>query len=138
MKDSVPAAPSQPAPVKDRCILLAKKSNVQIPPQIMAQSKIRMPLQFFPNQNPPSINRKLGTGLTISLNERGIRCISRSYKEEDCARAQWVPWVNVSSNKFVEPIGPSLVAVAAPGNFFRVFIIKLEYNITKKKIQEVS
>jgi hypothetical protein len=91
LKDSVPAAPSQLAPVKDRCILLAKKSNVQIPPQIMAQSKIRMPLQFFPNQNPPSVNCKLGTRLTISLNERGIRCVSRSYKEEDCARAQWVP-----------------------------------------------
>ncbi|GMY39595.1 hypothetical protein FCV25MIE_34839 [Fagus crenata] len=75
----------------------------------MAQSKIRMPLQFFPNQNPPSVNHKLGTGLTISLNERGIRCVSRSYKEEDCARAQWVPRVNVSSNKFVEPIRPNLV-----------------------------
>jgi hypothetical protein len=73
--------------------------SIQNIPQNQAHSKIRLPLRFFPNQNISSDNRKLGTGLIISLNEGEKRRVSRRLKEVDqpldqtCAT--WVPRVNI-------------------------------------------
>jgi hypothetical protein len=58
-------------------------NKIQITPIISAQSKVRLLLRFFPNQNQPSEHRKLGFGLTISINEKGIRRVSRKIKAED-------------------------------------------------------
>ncbi|GMY20188.1 hypothetical protein FCV25MIE_15427 [Fagus crenata] len=75
------------------------KSKSQTIPQNLAQSKARLPLCFFPNQNPPSQNRKFGKGLTITLNENGIRCVSWVSKAEpptrEVTRDKWVPKVQM-------------------------------------------
>ncbi|GMY20186.1 hypothetical protein FCV25MIE_15425 [Fagus crenata] len=68
--------------------------NLKIPqfsPPLPAKPKIRELLRFFPNENPISEKRKLGSGLKISINELGVRRVSREYKEAGMAREKWVP-----------------------------------------------
>jgi hypothetical protein len=66
-------APPLPALAIKRCDDDLKKSNPQLVPLLPAKSKIRVPLQFFPNGDPITEKRKLGAGLIISVNELGIR-----------------------------------------------------------------
>jgi hypothetical protein len=73
----------------------------QSSPEITATVKIRHPLRFFPNQNPPSQLRKLGKGLTIHIYEHEKRRVTwRSKSENDIekqprgvSRGKWVPKV---------------------------------------------
>ncbi|GMY23887.1 hypothetical protein FCV25MIE_19128 [Fagus crenata] len=96
--------PPQPPPLASRGDISRNISVIQNTPQNQAQSKTRLPLQFFPNQNISSDNRKLGTGLIISLNEGEKRRVSRRLKEEDkLPCATWVPRVN---NKTILTNGP--------------------------------
>ena len=57
-------------------------------PKISAESKIRHPLRFFPNQNPPSQHHKLGKGLIIHIFENGKRRVSWSSQAENEVKTQ--------------------------------------------------
>ncbi|GMY19543.1 hypothetical protein FCV25MIE_14782 [Fagus crenata] len=91
--------PPQPSLETSQGFVSGNKFAIQNTPQNQAHSKICLPLQFFPNQNISSDNRKLGTGLIICLNKGEKRCVSRRLKEEDqSTRATWVPRVNHQPN----------------------------------------
>lgn len=94
---------AQPLPVPEtkRCVNTLEKSNPQLPPLLPAKSKIRVPLRFFPNGNAISEKRKLGARLKISVNELGVRRVSRDIKEIGLAREMWVPKVTVVKHKEV-------------------------------------
>ncbi|GMY12500.1 hypothetical protein FCV25MIE_07739 [Fagus crenata] len=64
-------------------------------------------------QYPLTENRKLGKGLTISLNERGIKRVSHNYKVEENSCAKWMPRVNVVSKLTVDSIGPNTYALVS-------------------------
>ncbi|GMY26940.1 hypothetical protein FCV25MIE_22182, partial [Fagus crenata] len=115
-------APPLLAPAIKRCDDDLKKSNPQLVPLLPAKSKIRVPLRFFPNGDPITEKRKLGAGLIISVNELGIRRVSRDFKEGGVARKKWVPKVNVVKHKDVgqnnkaqenvDLVGPSVVGLS--------------------------
>jgi hypothetical protein len=83
MLDSGPVVP--PVSVSDRgsSTKLETEEFSQPIPKISAESKIRHPLRFFPNQNPPSQHRKLGKGLIIHISENGKRRVSWSSQAEN-------------------------------------------------------
>ena len=60
------------------------------PPKIVAQSKIREPLRFFPNLAPLAENRFVKGGLTINVNDKGQRKVSWTPREDN-AKLKWVP-----------------------------------------------
>ncbi|GMY18956.1 hypothetical protein FCV25MIE_14239, partial [Fagus crenata] len=93
---------TQPLPATEikRCDEL-KKSIPQVPPLLPAKSKIRAPLRFFPNENPISEKRILGSGLKISVNELGVRRVSRDFKVAGMPREKWVPKVSGEKPKDV-------------------------------------
>jgi hypothetical protein len=76
-------------------------------PKIQAQPKIRLPLRFFPNQNPPNQQRKLGKGLSISISDNGKRRVLWSSNLEtkaetqsrELSRDKWVPKINNMDTK---------------------------------------
>uniref|UniRef100_A0A2N9HE33 Uncharacterized protein n=1 Tax=Fagus sylvatica TaxID=28930 RepID=A0A2N9HE33_FAGSY len=78
-------------------------------PKTSTESKIRQPLRFFPNHNPPSQLRKLGKGLIIHISEHEKRRVTWSSKAEkeseqqsrEVAREKWVPKVKVKNNGLV-------------------------------------
>ena len=82
-------------------------------PKILAESKIRQPLRFFPNQNPPS-QQKLGKGLSIHISEHGKRRVtwtSQAEHEDETharviSREKWVPKNQV---KQTGPVGNTLL-----------------------------
>uniref|UniRef100_A0A2N9GVH0 Uncharacterized protein n=1 Tax=Fagus sylvatica TaxID=28930 RepID=A0A2N9GVH0_FAGSY len=104
-KESVLAVQPQPVPEIDPCTISVRKSNNQTSPLNPEQSKIHMPLRFFPNQMPTGEKHMLGTGLIISLNEKGVTRVSQKFKRDDHSSDKWVPRVNISSNKAVGPVG---------------------------------
>ena len=104
-KESVLAVQPQPVPEIDPCTISVRKSNNQTSPLNPEQSKIHMPLRFFPNQMQTGEKHMLGTGLIISLNEKGVTCVSQKFKGDDHSSDKWVPRVNISSNKAVGPVG---------------------------------
>jgi hypothetical protein len=75
-------------------------------PKTSAESKIRQPLRFFPNHNPPSQHRKLGKGLIIHISEHEKRRVTWRSKAENeiekqsrvVSREKWVPKVNPMEN----------------------------------------
>jgi hypothetical protein len=81
-------------------------------PKTSTESKIRQPLRFFPNHNPPSQLRKLGKGLIIHISEHEKRRVTWSSKAEKeseqqsrvVSREKWVPKVNVENNGLVGDI----------------------------------
>ena len=75
-------AQSLPAKETKRRDDTLKKSFPQLPPPLLAKSKIWVPLRFFPKENPISEKRNFGTGLKISVNEVGVRRVSRELKED--------------------------------------------------------
>ena len=93
-------------PVVLPVVVLDRGSGTEVLPQpipkILAESKIRHPLCFFPNQNPPSQHLKLGTGLIISISENEKRRVSWRSQEDNevgiparaIAREKLVPKVN--------------------------------------------
>ncbi|GMY26975.1 putative feruloyl esterase a [Fagus crenata] len=115
-------APPLLAPAIKRCDDDLKQSNPQLVPLLPAKSKIRVPLRFFPNGDPITEKRKLGARLIISVNELGIRRVSRDFKEGGVAREKWVSKVNVVKHKDVgqnnkaqenvDLVGPSVVGLS--------------------------
>jgi hypothetical protein len=93
---------AQSVPVKEtkRRDDTLQKSVPQLPPPLPAKSKTHVPLRFFPNENPISQKRTFGYGLKINVNERGVRRVSRDFKEDvGLPREKWVPKVTAVKPK---------------------------------------
>uniref|UniRef100_A0A2N9EX59 Reverse transcriptase domain-containing protein n=1 Tax=Fagus sylvatica TaxID=28930 RepID=A0A2N9EX59_FAGSY len=86
---------SLPAAETKWCDNTKKKSAPQLPPPLPVKPKIREPLRFFPNANPISEKRIFGTGLKISVNEMGVRRVSREVKNAALPREKWLPKATV-------------------------------------------
>ena len=86
---------SLPATETKRCDNTKKKSAPQLPPPLPVKPKIREPLRFFPNANPISEKRIFGTRLKISVNEMGVRRVSREVKNAALPREKWLPKATV-------------------------------------------
>jgi hypothetical protein len=88
--------PPPQVPEFDRGSLVSKSKSQNIP-QNPTQSKTCLPLRFFPNQNPPSQNRKFVKGLTITLNENGILRLNfqhvRLHVTSGCPKFRW--WLSM-------------------------------------------
>ena len=109
-------AQSLPAKETKRRDDTLKKSFTQLPPPLPAKPKIRVPLRFFPNENPISEKRTFGSGLKVSVNELGVRRVSREFKEDAVLpREKWVPRVTGVKPKELGQITKAQVPLVPSG-----------------------